>query len=124
MDSNTRARLLYIGNEPLLNKASSALLRTAGYKVRVTTPFHANEAARESHYSAVVLCATLSTEEMNNVVEAMERSQPGVPIVSIHVGLLGDGPHPSSSAVVDALNGPNALIVAVQSVIKYRQQAS
>src|SRR3954465_3435498 len=112
METRTRGQLLYIGNEALLTKASSALLRTAGYRVRATTPLHAAEAAREAHYAAVVLCATLSITEMDQIVRTVEACQPGIPIISVHVGLLGDGPHPSSSAVVDALNGPNALIGA------------
>jgi hypothetical protein len=38
--------------------------------------------------------------------------------VSIHLGLLGDAPNPSSSIVVDALNGPQALISAVEAVAR------
>jgi DNA-binding NtrC family response regulator len=124
MDAKYRFQLLYVGNEPLLSKASSALLRTAGHKVRVTTPLHATEAIRGHVFSAIVLCATLSCEDTNLVVKAVEATQPGVPIVSVHVGLLGDAPHPASSVVVDALNGPSALIGAIDAVTRYRQQAS
>lgn len=112
----TRAHLLYIGNDPLLNKSSAALLRGAGYKVRATNPVHLMEAVQEHRYAGVVLCATLSGEESALVVETVRHTQPEVPIISVQVGLLGDGPHPLSSVVVDALQGPSAFIGAVRSV--------
>ena len=114
--ANLKSQVLFIGNDPLLSKATTTLLRGVGYRVRSTTPRHAAEAARQTRYMAVVLCATLSNEEMDGAVSVIQKMQPDVPIVSIHVGLLGDGPHPASSVVVDALCGPNALIAAVDSV--------
>jgi len=121
-----RSQVLYIGNDPLLSKATSALLRGVGYRVRSTNPQRAAEAARDNRYTVVILCATLSNEETEAAVETLQRAQPEIPIVSIHVGLLGDGPHPASTVVVDALRGPQALISAVDSVvqIKARRQAS
>ena len=116
--------VLYIGNEPLLSKSSSALLRTAGYRVRATNPRHTNEAVREGHFGVVVLCPTLSNAETNAIIESLERDQPGVPIVSLHVGHLGDVPHPASSCVADVLQGPDALLRAVRSVTQPRQRAS
>jgi hypothetical protein len=118
---SSKAHLLYIGNDPLLSKSSAALLRDAGYKVRATNPSHVQEAAREHRYSGVILCPTLSGLEMNDIVEAVRQCQPEVPIISVQVGLLGDGPHPSSSVVVDALQGPQAFIGAVRSVTFVRQ---
>lgn len=111
-----RAHLLYIGNDPLLSKSSAALLRAAGFKVRATNPSHAMEAVHEHKFAGVILCATLCGEECALVVEAVRQTQPEVPIISVQVGLLGDGPHPLSSIVVDALQGPAAFIGAVKSV--------
>ncbi len=118
----SRAQVLHIGNDPLLSKATAALLRGAGYRVRSTNPRRVAEAARDSRYTAVVLCATLSNEETDVAVSDIQKFQPGIPIVSIHVGLLGDVPHPSSSVIVDALHGPNALISAVDSVARAKVQ--
>ncbi|MGZ4788569.1 MAG: hypothetical protein ACXVZX_08605 [Terriglobales bacterium] len=53
---------------------------------------------------------------MDRIAEMVESQQPGVPIISMRVGLLGDEPYPTSAAVVDALQGPQALIGAVRSV--------
>jgi len=126
MNLASRTQVLHVGNDPLLSKATAALLRGAGYRVRSTTPRRVAEAARDSHYLAVVLCATLSNEETDVAVSEVQKLQPDTPIVSIHVGLLGDLPHPASSVVVDALHGPNALISAVDSVthVKQRRHAS
>ena len=119
----TRSQFLYIGNDPLLTKASTSLLRTAGYRVRSTSPSHVGDACRDHRYCAVILCATVSGEEANSIVEAIRLSQPEVPIISIQVGMLGDGPHPSSAVVVDALQGPQAFLAAVKSVAPLRQGA-
>jgi len=108
--------VLFVGNEPMLSKASAELLKRAGYKVRTTNPVHAASAVRELTYAAVVLCATLESDEAEEIVRAVSTFRPGTPIVSIHLGLLGDGPNPGSSIVVDALNGPQALIQAVDAV--------
>jgi len=120
-----RSNLLYIGNDPTLSKASSALLRSAGYKVRTTNPSHAAEAIREGRYSAVILCATLSAEEMNLVVHALQAGQADVPIICVQVGMLGEGPHPACSLVIDAMQGPNAFVGGVRSITTtVRQRAS
>lgn len=116
-----RSHLLYVGNDPLLNKSSAALLRGAGYKVRATNPSRITEAIHEHRYAGVILCATLSGDESAQTVEAVRQTQPEVPIISVQVGLLGDGPHPLSSIVVDALQGPAAFIGAVRSVTVARQ---
>lgn len=126
MNSQSRAQVLHIGNDPMLSKATAALLRGAGYRVRSTNPRKVAEAARESRYVAVVLCATLCNEETEATVTEIRMAQPEIPIVSIHVGLLGDAPHPASSVIVDALHGPNALISAIDSVtqVKAHRHAS
>jgi hypothetical protein len=116
--SNGKSPLLYIGNEPMLSKTSAELLKPYGYKVRITNPANALNALREGSYAAVVLCATLSSAEADAIVEAISTLAPGTPIVSVHLGLLGDSPNPSSSIVVDALNGPGALISAVEAVAR------
>ena len=102
----------------MLSKASAELLKRVGYKVRTTSPAHAPHALREVRFAAVILCATLSSEEAESVVKALNSFHTGVPIVSIHLGLLGDAPNPDSSIVVDALNGPEALVGAVESVTR------
>lgn len=119
---SSRTQVLHIGNDPLLSKATAALLRGAGYRVRSTSPRRVAEASRDSRYLAVILCATLSNEETDAAVSEIQKTQPGIPIVSIHVGLLGDAPHPASSVVVDALHGPNALVSAVDSVARVKLQ--
>jgi len=116
-----RSYLLYIGNDALLSKSSATLLRDAGYKVKATNPAHVVEAMREHRYAGVILCATLSGEETNFIVEAVRQCQPEVPLISVQVGLLGEGPHPSSSVVIDALQGPQAFVGAVRSVTLARQ---
>jgi len=72
---------------------------------------------RNVKFQAVVLCATIAAEQADQVVEVLSEEQPQTPIVSIHVGLLGDTPHPASTYVVDALAGPNALISAMKSAM-------
>jgi hypothetical protein len=62
------------------------------------------------------LCATLSTLEAERIVQAISEFQPRTPIISVHLGLLGDAPNPNSAIVVDALNGPQAFITAVNQV--------
>jgi CheY-like chemotaxis protein len=121
---SSKSQILYIGNEPTLSKASSALLRGAGYQVRTTSPSHAAEVVREGHFSVVVFCATLSLDEMESVVTLLGEGEQVVPIVSVQVGHLGDGPHPASSKVVDAMQGPEALVGAVQSLTRPHQKAS
>jgi hypothetical protein len=116
--STRKSQLLYIGNEPMLNKASAELLKRVGFKVRTTNPLHAVNAVRELNYVAVVLCATLSSDEAEKIVQAVIQLQPGTPIVSVHLGLLGDAPNPGSAIVVDALNGPQALISAVEEAAR------
>lgn len=122
--SATRPQLLYIGNDPLLSKSSGALLRAAGYKVRSTNPFYVNEALREHQYAAILLCPTLSNEETNAVVKTIKVTQADVPIISIHVGMLGDIPHPASALVIDALQGPHAFVGGVRSITFVRQKVS
>lgn len=102
----------------MLSKASAELLKRVGYKVRTTNPLHALNAIREGSYAAVVLCATLSWDEAETIVQAVTSLQPSSPIVSVHLGLLGDSPNPGSAIVVDALNGPQALISAVEAVAR------
>jgi CheY-like chemotaxis protein len=113
-NGNRKSQLLFIGNEPMLSKASAELLKRVGYRVRTTNPLNALNAVREGPYTAVILCATLSCEETEEIVRALATHP--APIVSIHLGLLGDGPHPASAVVVDALKGPEALISAVDAV--------
>lgn len=121
---SAKSQLLYIGNDPELSKASSSLLRTAGYKVRSTNPLHVAEALQQVRFGAIILCATLSSGDVNVIVELVSRSQPEAPIVSLQVGLLGEIPHPASAIVVDALQGPNAFLGAVKSVTVFRPKAS
>lgn len=109
--------MLYIGNEPILSKASAELLKRAGYRVRITTPLHAQNAIRDGQFGAVILCATLSSDEADQVVQAVAEMPQKPPVVSIHLGLLGDIPNPESSAFVDALNGPAALIEVVDTIV-------
>ncbi len=120
----SRSHLLYIGNEPALSKASSNVLKEAGFRVRSTNPLHASDAIRDDRYSAVIFCATLSSAETDKLAELIGILQPGVPIISLRVGLLGDGPCPVSAAVVDATQGPHALVGAVRSVAILGQRAS
>ena len=124
MSAASRSHLLYIGNEPALSKASSTILKDAGFRVRATNPIHAADAVREARYSAVIFCATLCRDETEKLADLIEMLQPGVPIISLRVGLLGDGPCPTSAAVVDATQGPLALVGAVRSVTVPSQRAS
>jgi len=112
-----KSQLLYVGNEVLLSKATAELLKRSGYKVRTTTPAHAVHVLREERFSAVVLCATLTSEETDEIVGLVTQTESEIPIVSVHLGLLGDAPNARSTVVVDALNGPDALVNAVQIVI-------
>ena len=121
---SSKSQLLYIGNEPALAKASSSLLKEAGFRVRSTSPLHVADAVRDHRFSAVIFCATLSYSEMESIVELVSVQQPGVPIISVRVGMLGDSPHPTSAAVVDALQGPQALIGAVRSITLMQPKAS
>jgi DNA-binding NtrC family response regulator len=116
--SSQKSQLLFVGNEPMLSKATAELLKRVGYRVRTTSPVHAPKALREVRYAAVILCATLSSEESEKLVQLVSTSYFGIPIVSIHLGLLGDGPNAASSVVVDALNGPEALVGAVAAVTR------
>ena len=84
---------------------------------------HVLNALHEGRYAAVVMCATLTCEEAEAVVCALTTLAPETPIVSIHLGLLGDAPNPRSSMVVDALNGPQELIRAVDAVARTQQHA-
>jgi DNA-binding NtrC family response regulator len=118
-----RSQLLYIGNDPELSKAGSNLLRSAGYKVRSTNPQHVAEALSRARFGAIILCATLSAEDVNLIVRLVKQAQSEVPIVSMQVGLLGDSPHPASSIVVDALQGPQAFVGAVRSVTAFHPKA-
>src|SRR4051812_39405858 len=121
---NTAKTVLYVGTDPDLSKASAALLKKVGYRVRTTTPLNAASVMRDVKVSAVILCATLSRQEADDAVDYAANLQMGVPIVSVHLGLLGDGPHPGSSVVVDALQGPNALVQALESVTRMAARAS
>jgi hypothetical protein len=114
----TRPQLLYVGNEALLSKATAELLKRAGYRVRTTSPVNADQILRNDRFGVVVLCATLSSDEADRVVETTLGAQPETPIVSVHLGLLGDSPNPRSTVVVDALNGPDALVNAVDAVTR------
>jgi DNA-binding NtrC family response regulator len=120
----TRSQLLYIGNDPELSKVSSALLRSAGYRVRATNPLHVLEALSQTRFGAIILCATLSSNDVNLIVDLVKQRQPELPIVSIQVGLLGDGPHPASSIVIDALQGPLAFVGAIKAVAVAHPKAS
>src|SRR5262249_29645835 len=121
--SNQKSQLLFVGNEPMLSKASAELLKRVGYKVRTTSPVHALHALRDIRFAAVILCATLSGDEAEAVIHSLNGFHTGVPVVSIHLGLLGDAPNPSSSIIVDALNGPEALVGAVESVTRSQARA-
>lgn len=110
-----RPQVLYVGNEPLLSKATSELLKRSGYKVRTSNPVHAGTILRDEKFSAVILCATLSGAEADELVDLAFRNQPETSIVSVHLGLLGDAPNPRSTVVVDALKGPDELVNAVHT---------
>lgn len=116
--------VLFVGNDPMLSKATAEVLKSAGFKVRTTNPRNIGHVIAAGGYIAVVLCATLESAEATQAIEAAERRQPGVPIVSVRLGLLGDGPPPEASVIVDALNGPEALVQAVRSVTTQRKAAS
>lgn len=109
--------LLYVGSEPNLAKATAALLKGAGYSMKSTHPENVAGALREGQYAGIILCATLRLEEACNVVDALREGQFTLPIISMHLGHLGDEPHPDSSVTIDALDGPAALIAAVNSVV-------
>jgi|SRR5690349_19664634 len=109
--------VLYVGNDPLLSKSTCGLLRANGFGARTCLPANIRLMLRNVKFQAVVLCATIAAEEADQVVEVLSEEQPQTPIVSIHVGLLGDTPHPASTYVVDALAGPNALISAMKSAM-------
>lgn len=111
-----RLQVLYIGNEALLSKATAEVLKRSGFKVRATSPFHAHHALRRDNFLALILCATLTADETQEIVHTASEAQPDTPIVSVHLGLLGDAPNSKSTVVVDALNGPDALVRAVESV--------
>lgn len=113
-----KTQLLYVGNEVMLSKATAELLKHAGYRVRTTNPTHARHALRDENFAAIILCATLNADESSEIVEIAIQTQPDTPIVSIHLGLLGDTPNPYSVRVVDALHGPEALVQAVHSVAR------
>lgn len=110
-----RQQVLYVGNEPLLSKATAELLKRSGYKVRTTNPTHATAVLRDDKFSVIILCATLSRHETDEIVESASHTQPGTPVVSVHLGLLGDEPNPRSTVVVDALRGPDELVNAVHT---------
>ena len=114
----SRIQLLYVGNEALLSKATAELLKGAGCRVRTANPGHAGHPLKEERFGVIILCATLSSDEAGQVVETASVSQPDTPIVSIHLGLLGDAPNPRSTMVVDALNGPDALVNAVHAAAR------
>lgn len=118
-----RRTVLYVGNDPLLSKSTCGLLRTNGYGARTCMPGNVRLMLRNTEVHVLVLCATMSSEESDQVVATVFEERPNVPIVSIHVGLLGDRPHPASTYVVDALAGPNALIAAMQSATALRRAA-
>jgi len=122
--TNTPKTILYVGNDAELSKASSALLKKVGFRVRTTNPLNVASVIRDVKVSAVILCATLSREDADEAVDYALSLQPGVPIVSVHLGLLGDGPHPASSVVVDALQGPAALLGALEAVTGMAAKAS
>ena len=114
--NKTQSTVLFVSNDLMLCKASSSVLRTAGYRVRATTPVHVAEAMHQNRYAAAVLCATLTQQDSEQVVEKIQREQPEIPLLTLRVGLLGEAPHPASAFVVDMLRGAQALVVAVQSV--------
>jgi hypothetical protein len=115
-DIGNGRHLLYVGNEPSLSKTAAALLKRAGYTVKALYPVNVELCVEESNFAAVILCATLSEQEAADTVALTERAKPGLPIVSIHLGTLGDRPHPSSTVLVDARHGSQALIQAVDSL--------
>ncbi len=115
--STVKPQILYVGNEPLLSRASAELLKGVGYRVRTTTPVNAANVFREGTFAAVILCATLSGHEAEELAAIVEEEVLRPPIISIHLGLLGDAPYSGSSIVVDALNGPEALINAVSAAL-------
>lgn len=118
-----RRTVLYVGNDPLLSKSTCGLLRAMGYNARTCMPANIRLMVRNAEFQAVVLCATISSDEADQVVKNVFQERPQTPIISIHVGLLGDTPHPASTYIVDALAGPNALIAAMQSALS-RHHAS
>ncbi len=114
---NGKSQLLFVGNEPLLSKATGELLRAAGYAVRECLPRSFALPVNNLHLDAVILCATITADEAEDIVLALNAHQLGVPIVSLHVGLLGDTPHRASAMVVDAVAGPTALINALRAIV-------
>jgi uncharacterized protein with ACT and thioredoxin-like domain len=118
-----KPQVLYVGNEPSLSKASCELLRSVGYESRACLPRNVAMLLKNVRANVVVLCATINGQESDEIVEAVAELQPGIPVISVHVGLLGDSPHPGSSAIVDALAGPNALLFAVKSVLQLKASA-
>ncbi len=99
------------------------MFRTNGYSARTCIPGNIRIMIRNAEFHAVVLCATISSDEADRVLESVFEERPHTPIISIHVGLLGDTPHPASTYIVDALAGPNALIAAMQLALS-QQHAS
>jgi DNA-binding NtrC family response regulator len=116
--ANRISQILYVGNEPALSKVIAALLKRVGFKVRMASLGNAMQAIQSERFAVIILCATLASDEAEGIVRMVEQRQPGTPIVSVHLGLLGDAPNPASSVVVDALKGPDALIAAVQSALR------
>lgn len=111
-----KPQLLYIGNEPDLSKATCAVLRRGGYRVRTTNPLHVCTILRECKFGAIILCATLSSEETEMIVDQVQTQQQDVAIVSLHLGSLGDVPNARSTAIIDVLGGPDVLLHSIESL--------
>jgi hypothetical protein len=91
-------------------------LRRAGYCVRIAKPDAAAHLLRDLRFSAVVLCVTLSREASDSIVHQLEAFCPGVPIIGVCLGHLGDAPHPACAVSADVLQGPEPLLRAVHGL--------
>ena len=111
-----KPQILYIGNEPDLSKATCAVLKRGGYRVRTTNPRHICTVLSDCKFGAIILCATLSSEETEMIVDHVQTQQQDVAIVSLHLGSLGDEPNARSTAIIDVLEGPDVLLHSIESL--------
>lgn len=108
-------RILSISHNPRLLIARNDMLAVAGYAV--SSPRHPGDAVqlfRQNTYDVVVIGHSVTAGERKEILDALERIGPRVPV--IFAAPDGEPPEPRADAIVDVAD-PDSLMQALARLL-------
>jgi DNA-binding response OmpR family regulator len=113
--------ILLVTLDPEIGAARALVLRDAGYQVTESVGRAAAERALAGgDFDVFVLCHTVTSSDTLALTEAFRRINPRAKVVAVVAGLFLAV---RADRVVQSLDGPHALLAAVDALCRDRQPA-